>query len=184
MSTTTTSAAVLPHESREEYTRLHQEFTRHHQPAGEFERELLTRMVDAWWRLRRTSRIETEFLNHRTQAIMEASEEALTPDAAMARIFSDPTESKQFTILQRYVRSAEREFQTAKKLFEAAKSDREQREEEEIMQTAMAEAIAQRRNGFVSQKAENGQNPQPNSKSPSPVSPAMPRDAHCSKVAA
>ena len=172
---------VLPHESREEYEKMKAAFEEAHDAGSDFERELLNRMIDAWWRLQRAYRVETQFLAQREEAI---SNQADGPqgDAALALMFSDPKEMTRFRLFMRYLASAERAWNRAVADFEREQKARLQLEREAAAMDAYMELATRPSvpaSGFVPQTAD----PSPNASSVSAVH-TLPDAAASAQVAA
>jgi hypothetical protein len=174
------SQVVLPHESREDYEKMKAAFEEAHDAGSDFERELLNRMIDAWWRLQRAWRVETQFLAQREEAIANQAD-GPQGDAALAMMFSDPKEMSRFRLFMRYLASAERAWYRAVADFEKEQKARLKLEREADMREAYLE-LATRPSlpatGFVPQTAD----PSPNAPSVSAVH-TLP-DAASAQVAA
>jgi hypothetical protein len=117
----TSKAALLPWEDRAEYEALHAAFRKDHRPASEFETELLRAMADAWWRLQRAHRVETEFLIER-EADIRNSGAGVSGDTALALLFSDEEQSRKMRLVMRYTESAERAWRKAQSDWEKARA--------------------------------------------------------------
>jgi hypothetical protein len=126
----TSKAAFLPWENHEAYEALHAAFDRDYNPAGDLESELLRAMADAWWRLDRARRMETEFLINREGAIRESGVSA-SGDEALVLLFTDPEQMKKMRLMMRYTASAEKAWNKAQSDFDKARAERMQREREQ-----------------------------------------------------
>jgi hypothetical protein len=149
---------VLPHESREDYEKMKAAFEEAHEIGSDFERELFNRMVDAWWRLQRAYRVETQFLAQREEAIANQAD-GPQGDAAIAMMFSDPKEMSRFRLFMRYLASAERAWNRAVADFEKEQKARRQLEREAAMAEAYLELATRPSlpaNGFVPQTPADG----------------------------
>lgn len=124
----TSKQIVLPHENREEYDNLRASFQRDYKPANDTERELVSRMADAWWRLQRAWRVETEFLKK------AAGPEA--DDAAIAALFLDNARSAQMRLFLRYLAAAERAWNKALADFSQSRKERDKQMQAEAQAKA------------------------------------------------
>ncbi len=127
---------VLPYESQDEYDEVHRQFEAQHAPGTEAEHQLLTRMVDCWWKLRRANRLEAEYLAQRGAAITDVSPE-LQADAALIPLFCHPVESRGFRLFLRYLTAAQREWRAACAEYSRAREARIARETEAAIMNAM-----------------------------------------------
>ena len=146
---------VLPHESREEYEKVKAAFEEAHDACSDFERELLNRMIDSWWRLQRAYRVETQFLAQREEAIANQTD-GPQGDSALAFMFSDPKEMARFRLFMRYLASAERAWNRAVADFEKEQKARLKLEREADLREAYMELATRPSlpaNGFVPQPA-------------------------------
>lgn len=149
------SQVVLPHESREDYEKMKAAFEEAHDAGSGFERELLNRMIDSWWRLQRAYRVETQFLAQREEAIANQTD-GPQGDAALAFMFSDPKEMARFRLFMRYLASAERAWNRAVADFEKEQKARLRLEREAEMMDAYLELATRPSlpaSGFVPQPA-------------------------------
>ena len=140
----TSKTVVLPHESQEEFDRLHQGLIKAHRPANDNETVLVKQIADAYWRMQRCYGVERAFLENRTA-------EAEDPEAAMANLFIDKAESARMRLLMRYVSSAERAYNKAMSDLKKAQVERRKREQEESVLHAMVAVSRTPATGFVSQ---------------------------------
>jgi hypothetical protein len=147
----TSKAVVLPWEDRAEYEALQALFLKDHPPASDLEKELLRAMVDAWWRLQRARRVETEFLIDREAAIRDSGSGA-SGDTALVLLFTDEVESRKLRLMMRYTDSAERAWRKAQSDWQKARAVAAQRVLEEAAVPAEAEHAhpAPAGGGFVS----------------------------------
>ena len=117
----TSKAVVLPWEDRAEYDALHASFLKDHPPTSELEEELLRAMVDAWWRLQRARRVETEFLIDREAALSDSGN-GPSGDTALVLLFTDEEQSRKLRLMMRYIDSAERAWRKAQSDWEKARA--------------------------------------------------------------
>jgi hypothetical protein len=87
-------------------------------------------MADAWWRLDRARRVETEFLINRESAIRASGADA-SGDEALVLLFTDPDQMKRMRLMMRYTAAAEKAWSKAQSDFEKARRERMQRELEQ-----------------------------------------------------
>lgn len=133
----TSNKVVLAHENAEEFESMKQTFFKTHRPATEREAQLVTHMVESWWRLERALRVESEFLQQRAEAISEAHPK-LTGDAALAMMFIDPGQSKSYRLFLRYLTNAQNTYRQACAEFEKVRKERLTREREALMAKMMS----------------------------------------------
>ncbi len=158
----TSKTAVLPHESQEEYDAVLRSLMDDHKPASDNERLLVERLAQAHWRLQRCYSVERAFLENRIAAAREESPD-VDPDAAMAQLFVDKTESSRMRLMMRYLGAAERAFYKAGADLAKAQAERRKREAEEAEMEALAAVYEPV--GFVSHaepKASAGETPDAN----------------------
>ena len=138
----TSTQVVLPHEDRAAFEDLKATFIAEHKPVGRIEEIFVNQLAETWWRCLRARRVETEYLSR------------LGSDPAIAEAVTAEKDNA-FAKMQRYVNAADRAFKSVlKQLQETQRIRREDEQTErarEIMQTRAAA-----RNGFVSQRPENG----------------------------
>lgn len=133
----TSNKVVLAHENADEFKSLRQSFLDTHRPATEREEQLVIRMVEAWWRLNRAYRVETEFLQQSADAMSEAHAD-LTSEGALAAIFLDSAKSRNYRLFLRYLTNAENAYRHACTEFEKVRRERLQREQKERLLAAMS----------------------------------------------
>ena len=124
---------VLPHENAEEYKAVHGGLVEAHKPANDNEKVLVERVAQAYWRLQRCYAVESAFLDNR----IAASDQE--PEAAMANLFIDKTESARMRLLMRYLGSAERAYNKALSDLQKAQAVRRKQEREEAANEAFTE---------------------------------------------
>lgn len=130
----TSKTLVLPHESQEEYNLLHLSFQRDYKPATDTERELVSRMSDAWWRLQRAYRVETSLL---AKCIGQSGAKG---DDAMADLFLEVKESSKMRLFMRYLAATERAWGKALADFNQARKERQK--DSEVIQRHSIEKMS------------------------------------------
>jgi hypothetical protein len=138
----TAAQAVLPHENEDDYEKLREGMLESYAPEDSAEQAVVEELVNAYWRLQRLHRVETQYwdnvggsYNRGDQGIAEALLQ--TPDRQMRNFF-------------RYYAQVERSYYKA--LAAANQIKRERRDRKPLKAIA---ATAQ--NGFVSQPEEEPQ---------------------------
>ena len=113
---------VLNSEEQAEYDALVAKLVRAWEPE-ESERDLLEEYAEAKWRLRRCRRAETAFHDRCIRELMEA-DPSLSPDEALAMIFTEPVYMAKMRLFLRYQAAIERAVAKAEKAFYEAIADR------------------------------------------------------------
>ncbi len=112
------SFTVLPHEDHDAYAQLLETLQKEHAPTTEHERFLVTRMVEARWRLERTHRFEAiafeQFLDEYDDS---------NPDHLIVLKLTNRT-SNIMDLLQRYATAAERSYYKAHRELTQGRKDR------------------------------------------------------------
>jgi hypothetical protein len=142
----TAEQAVLPHENGDDYEKLREGMLESYAPADSAELAIVEELANAYWRLQRLHRVETQYWDHAGGSYTRGDQgiaEALlqTPDRQMRNFF-------------RYYAQVERSYYKA--LAAANQMKRERRERKPLKAIA---ATAQ--NGFVSQTGQSGAGPRP-----------------------
>jgi hypothetical protein len=138
---------VLATEDRAAFDALRDQLVAHYEPADETERTLVDRLAEETWRLQRCRGAETAFLDAAIKEIA-GEDDSLTPDQAMARLFTDTSHSPKMQLFLRYQAAIERAFDKVRRELDRHLQARYAAEEQE--QIAMARAAAASNNGFVS----------------------------------
>ena len=160
---------VLNSEEQAEYDALVAKLVRIWEP-GEFERDFLEEYAEAKWRLRRCRRAETAFHDRCIRELMEA-DPSLSPDEALAMIFTEPVYMAKMRLFLRYQSAIERALAKAERAFheamfarlEVRNAELEKLQAEAAAEVAVKRYLDQHPNGFVSQSVAAGSQPQPNS---------------------
>jgi hypothetical protein len=132
----TSKSVVLPHENAEEFEQMHQGLIESHRPANDTEHLLVESIAKAYWRMQRCYGVERAFLESRIAAAQE-NDPDIDPDAAMAKLFVDKTESSRVRLVMRYLATAERVYYKAIADLNKAQADRRRQARED----AQAEAF-------------------------------------------
>ena len=103
----TSKTLVLASEEQSEFDQLHARLLARFTPATDEERELLDTYVADCWRLQRLRYQETAFFNRAVAQILE-TDPALSPDDAMASLFTDPVQMAKMRLFLRYQSAIER----------------------------------------------------------------------------
>jgi hypothetical protein len=142
----TAEQAVLPHENGDDYEKLREGMLESYAPENPAEQALVEELANAYWRLQRLHRVETQYWEHAggsynrgDQGIAEALLQ--TPDRQMRNFF-------------RYYAQVERSYYKALAATNQIKRERSDRKPLKAL-AATAE------NGFVSQTGQSGAAPRP-----------------------
>lgn len=125
----TSKQAVLRGEDPSVYNAFVREMQTCLKPIGERERAVFDEYVLSLWRLQRCRRTETAVLDECIQTLTEADRN-LTPDQALARVFTDAAYQKKMSLFLRYQSAIERAVTRSLKELTALQAERRQAEAE------------------------------------------------------
>jgi hypothetical protein len=114
---------IIRGEDQNEYDAFSANLLHQLAPGSTTEHVLGERIVAAAWRLKRFTRVESSFFNNRIEAYLEANPDG-DPDAALANLFSDPSEMARMRLFLRYQTRVQREYDKATQEFRKAQSER------------------------------------------------------------
>ena len=114
----TSRKLVLNSEEQSEYDALVAKLVRAWEPE-ESERDLLEELAEAKWRLRRCRRAEIAFHDRCIRELTEA-DPSLSPDEALAMIFTEPVYMAKMRLFLRYQSAIESALAKAEKAFHEA----------------------------------------------------------------
>ena len=122
----TSSRAVLPHESQEEFDRLEASMVNRFKPHDELEHELVHEMAAARWRLRRIEAMEVAIFNK----AFKQQRELLGPEASPSEIqdaaYAEVAESKSLRMVSRHQSQLRRSYEKAWKELQLIQEHRNQ----------------------------------------------------------
>ena len=118
------------------FAEFREAFAEHYRPATDHERALFEEFVECVWRRRTARTMETSFLQIAIED-QRKSEPRMSVDHALARVFMDPALQKRMSLLMRYLTSAERAVDKARKHLEAVIAEREAAEQHQAEVRAM-----------------------------------------------
>jgi hypothetical protein len=119
----TSKQTVIRGEDQQEYDIFSSNLGKQLAPASPIENVLADRVIAAAWRLKRFTRVESSFFTNRVDAFLEVNPDG-DPDAALANLFTDPSEMARMRLFLRYQTSVQREYDKATSEFQKAKSER------------------------------------------------------------
>ena len=96
---------VLPHENRDEFNALHEQYKSEHAPVTTQQQFLVSMLAGTQWKLQRIERIEVAMFT-----ALDNSGDPATAEVAMAQAFLDKDKSSAFARLERYRASLERTY--------------------------------------------------------------------------
>ena len=111
---------VLPHENREEFNALHQQYKTEYNPQTAHQEFLVSLAAGTQWKLLRADRIEVGMFT-----AVDNSGDPAGADAAIAQAFLDKDKSNAFARLERYRASLERTYHRCLKELREAKKQNE-----------------------------------------------------------
>jgi hypothetical protein len=142
---------VLATEDQAAFDELRAQLIAHYEPVDDTERTLVDRVAEETWRLERCRRAETAFLDAAITDIT-AEDASLTPDQAMARLFTDRTHTSKMQLFLRYQAAIERAYHKVHRDLRRHLDARYAAEEQEQAFVAMAPPAPI---GFVSQNGNS-----------------------------
>jgi hypothetical protein len=119
----TSKHTVIPGENQQEYDAFQAGMMADMAPGSEIESLLAGRVIAAAWRLKRFTRVESAFFTSRIDSFLETNPES-DPDSALANLFTDPAEMTRLRLFLRYQNSVQREYDTAMRELQKAKTER------------------------------------------------------------
>ena len=107
----------LADEDKPLFDELHDGLLEHYKPATAHERSLVEDFAQARWRLRTARIMETAFLDT-VVSEMRKADKTLSVERALAQLFLDATQQKRMRLLMRYLSTATRGAEQARKELE------------------------------------------------------------------
>jgi hypothetical protein len=122
----TSQKLLIPGEDLAEFERTRAALLERYAPANGHESELAERVVQAWWRLRRMHRFESELFNH---CIQDLKMDYPSGDPG-ALLFGDERGLRRMNLFLRYMNNAQRDYKNAVAELERVQIERKKEEAE------------------------------------------------------
>jgi len=120
---------VLPHEDRNQFDSLLEQYKSDFEPATAHEEFLVSQMVGARWKLDRAGRIENAMF-----AALESPNDPATTEALMAQAFLDKDTGSGFARLDRYRASLERTYHRCARELRATRKEQNEANSQQLAQ--------------------------------------------------